>query len=376
MAFFFLSCSSCDRDTEQPSNSLRLKWEVPLEQEAYSVTKPGVAGSTVTLGTTSGEVHGFSTFNGAIKWKTRIGNSELPRNRFVASGNDFYYDYFHDTYCLNAETGAIRWRFNKPHYSSLSNPEVTDHYVLTGDGKVTQPGEASDGYLYCLDRSSGALIWETHVGERVQKIKACEADNRVYVGTRDWDFINGGDFGAFYCFDLTNGHRLWKFDISNDSAGIKRGGSEGVPAILGDDIIMTTYYGSIVCFNRITGEKKWHYNAPFGFFAGITLDPNQSRAYTIANVIYICFEPNTGSILWTKTAPHYSTVTDEPVVIGNYLYTYHIGSIRILKVESGEEVLLMNLDHPIEDYISLAVGDESLFTHSLSRLFAYELLAD
>ena len=99
--------------------------------------------------------------------------------------------YFADTggwiYCLDAATGAERWKvdtrapdFPDPHWNNLlmASPILADGKVIFGGGTLEQlfagteayPGSTGRGFVIALEPDSGKILWKHDVGPKPQKL--------------------------------------------------------------------------------------------------------------------------------------------------------------------------------------------------------------
>lgn len=74
----------------------------------------------------------------------------------VAAGKSVYWgsSSANAVYCLDQETGQVRWRFCVGGPVRLA-PTIAGDKLLFG---------SDDGYIYCLDRKTGTLLWRTYPG--------------------------------------------------------------------------------------------------------------------------------------------------------------------------------------------------------------------
>ena len=58
-------------------------------------------------------------------------------------------------YCLDESTGRVIWKFYIGYYEGVYSPAIADDKVIFG---------ASDKNLYVLDEDTGKLIWKYRIG--------------------------------------------------------------------------------------------------------------------------------------------------------------------------------------------------------------------
>jgi len=113
------------------------------------------------------------------------------------------------------------------------------------DDRIYAP--ALEGYLYCLDRTSGDVIWKyrsiesTDEDEFAAGFKAgpLVLDDKLFVGDED---------GFLHAVDRATGHQLWKFETGAEIAG-------GV-AYWNGRLILASYDSFLYCLS-LEGEELW-----------------------------------------------------------------------------------------------------------------------
>lgn len=105
----------------------------------------------------------------------------------VAGGSVYFADIGGFMYCLDARTGAERWKvdsradtFPGAHWNNLffASPILADGKVIFGGGTLEQliagtkkyPGSTGRGFLVALDPKSGKIVWKHDVGPKPQKL--------------------------------------------------------------------------------------------------------------------------------------------------------------------------------------------------------------
>jgi outer membrane protein assembly factor BamB len=159
---------------------------------------------------------------------------------FVGSGDGANY------YALNASDLAdVVWNYAPNLTHAYSTPAVADNRVVFGDAGWG----FDDGYLYCINESTGYLVWSTELTGLVWGSAAIDAaNNRVYVGTAvDW----ANDQGRLFALEFDTGDIVWSAEIRYTS---------GTPAISDEHIYVSASGeapGVTYCFDR-TGTLQWN----------------------------------------------------------------------------------------------------------------------
>ncbi len=203
--------------TLRPANVGQLveKWRFPAANAKETI---GVVHATPTV--VAGEVYfGTATFpafyklapDGTLRWvyrnparkavlpptdggpvtdKLRTAASEggIFSSALVADGAVYFADVGGWMYCLDARTGAERWKvdsraatFPDAHANNLfmASPILADGKVIFGGGTLEQlyagtkeyPGSTGRGFLVALDPKTGKLLWKHDVGPKPEKLE-------------------------------------------------------------------------------------------------------------------------------------------------------------------------------------------------------------
>jgi outer membrane protein assembly factor BamB len=160
-----------------------------------NVDHPGVTTSTGPSNLTQGPKWTFTAGAGIIS------SPVIAKGKLYINCNDRY------TYCLDAYTGKLIWKFqtNEPRMTTFgSTPAVVDDKVIVGP---------DDSNLYCLNASTGAKLWqknmgaytsiEVSLGEWNGRSSPIIYKNMIYVGSAYDNYT--------YCIDL-NGNQVWRYN--------------------------------------------------------------------------------------------------------------------------------------------------------------------
>lgn len=199
-----------------------VQWEVALHEQTYGSPVLSADGSTTYQSVLSGVV---AVRHGALLWRStapteivEVSPAVAPDGTVVIGTNDPY------EYGLDPETGQVRWRFRRGHWT-YSSPGVTaDGVVYFGDhanqitgldavtgrlifrfaGTQRRPSRRSigiwtavlsdvdhrtyvgtrQGFIYGVDRA-GRLLWQLDTGATVDSYPALTADGALIVGVTD-----------------------------------------------------------------------------------------------------------------------------------------------------------------------------------------------
>lgn len=136
------------------------------------------------------------------------------QSSLIEIGGTLYFTTLEDTYAVDANTCALRWRHA---YHLARTPPFDPNKVNRGlawlDGKLFRG--SNDGRLYALDAGTGDEIWNVPIGdpEIGETFPAAPVawNGRVYIGNAGGD--NFGITGRMMAFDANTGAKLWSADL-------------------------------------------------------------------------------------------------------------------------------------------------------------------
>jgi outer membrane protein assembly factor BamB len=142
-------------------------------------------------------------------------------------------------YCFNADTGAVRWRFDAPRQFKGSGC-LWENRVYIGN---------VDNNLRCLDARDGTVVWRLDTGADLDASPVV-AKGRLYIG---------GESGYLRCIEPRGGEVLWKTFVGGRAKGPTPGsyGSETSPAVAGDEVYCATYDGRLWSLSAKDGSRRW-----------------------------------------------------------------------------------------------------------------------
>lgn len=191
---------------------------------------------------------------------------------------------------LNAGTGEELWSRNVN--CGLSGGAAAD------ESRVWFGGQ--DGRVYCLDRESGRLIWETGLGYHVFSDAALFRDTVVLAGT------SMGDVAALHA---RTGQLLWSHNLEGLVLG---------PAVEGERAVFVTESGEAAAFSP-GGTVLWKRTFASQPSAPTVSDSTLYLGFSSGKVL--AFNLETGATLWETQLPRIRgrTVVSRPVSTGPVL---------------------------------------------------------
>ena len=224
--------------------SHKLIWENQLQGPIYST--PLVCKSVVAVGTADGKIIGFDLRNGNELWKVEVGTPVLADG--VVENNELYIGGGSTAfYKIEMTSGKVIWKFEGINGMIQGQTALSDKQVVFG---------AWDRHLYCLDKSTGELLWKWNDGRTNTlfspgNIVPAIANGKVFIVAPD---------NCMTALNLVSGKQIWR-DCSHrvrESMGISPDKSQVYAKLMND---------SVISVSTLTDGFKlnWIVNAGFGY---------------------------------------------------------------------------------------------------------------
>lgn len=183
----------------------------------------------------------------------------------IVNGNDVFFGAW-DTYlyCLDANTGHLKWKWNNGKNFNQLGPGNVVPVVTPNRIYIVAP----DRYMTAIDRQTGKTIWRNNEHKYRESLGCSEDGTRIYAKTMD---------GELVAVDATCNefNKLWVVDMKL--------GYEHAPCIVAekDGIVYAgSRRGLVVAVNPNTQEIIDTYNLGKSETNGIDIDPTSGNIYT------------------------------------------------------------------------------------------------
>jgi len=252
-----------------PTTFTKVKWK--FHTAGMVIGSPVVVHAVVYVGSTDGNLYAIDSESGKLQWKFAV-KSRIPSTPAVAGGVVYFPAYDGNFYAVDASDGKLKWKFKTggerrfaakhlhgvqpvaetmpdPFDSYLSSPAVLSGTVYFGSG---------DGNVYALNAESGALNWKFQTGDIVHASPAI-ADGTVFIGS--WDSF-------FYAIDAKTGQEKWRFKTGEDPDIHNQVGIQSSAAVADGMVFFGCRDSHLYALDARTGEKKWAYSANGSWVVG------------------------------------------------------------------------------------------------------------
>lgn len=306
--------------------------------------------------------------NNNLKWLFQA--ADMVYNPIISDGSVYFVDIKKNVYCLDEDSGKLKWKINLTNISAQFNPNQKS------SGKVKYP--LVKGYrliltdnfvIYCLDKRSGSVLWaRTGMRDERDLFTRDSAYNRKTPrwesgDNKNWDptkhsttLVDGiysdpvinndilyyGTRNIFMSREILQGHLKWNNrDVKSYS---------GFPSFY-EDFIFTQSMDynkntfSLYCLNADNGTVVWAQSIakPVRIFSPVVY---QQKVYLASGNIMHCFNLADGARVWQKA--YGDTITSNPSFTEREI---------LFTVDNRRVIMINPADGNINTTIDL--GDES-----------------
>ena len=271
--------------------SLVEKWRFPPADSKETIgavhATPSVVNGEVYFGTATFPAFYKLDANGNLLWvyRNQARRTELPpasdgvlgdkllstiraggttSSALVIEGAVCFADTGGWIYCLDAKTGAERWKIDTrkapfpgahPGYFTQCSPILADGKIIIGGGTIEQmyagtkayPGSTGRGFVVAIDPTSGKVIWKFDLGERPRKF------DKPFTVQNDWGtttYTHGPATSSIWCtpsYDEESKSIFFGTDVNT----APRQPTKDNPNLFTEDS------DAIICLDVETGKRKW-----------------------------------------------------------------------------------------------------------------------
>jgi outer membrane protein assembly factor BamB/orotate phosphoribosyltransferase len=245
------------------------KFRAPEPNYFHVVPKstPALDDERIFVGSECGTFWALAQATGQVVWSAQVrdsGRKKIWSSPAVHEGRVYFGGYDGNVYCLDARSGAERWRFTGADWVG-SSPALAPTLGLLFIGLEHEvPGRR--GSLAALDMGTGTKVWELPAREYLHGTPLyCPSRGAVAVGTNDRDLVLA---------DARTGRLIWRFPT--------KGEIKYAPALdaARNAVIFGSFDGTIYVVDLDSGRAVW--SVPTGNIIYSTPLVVGDRAYVVS----------------------------------------------------------------------------------------------
>ena len=231
--------------------ALPLKWG--YESGEIYTSSPALEGPAVVFGAQDGHVYAIDARTGRERWRFRTGG-RVYASPAIAAGTVYAADQAGSVFAIALTSGRQIWRFDTEgtrlnsadwgfdRTTVQSSPAVVGGTVYVG---------ARDGFLYAIDRATGAQRWRHDHNVSWVNSSPAVSEGLVYAGTSDGRFIQA--------VDTVTGEERWRANA--------QGTVWASPAVDSLLVYVGEGDGTMYALDKRTGKEAWRYRVGHRLFS-------------------------------------------------------------------------------------------------------------
>lgn len=237
-----IAANSIDGIVAYDRKTINQKWRLDIHDGVEGGAF--VADDVLYFGAGDGQLYAVQPETGRVLWTYPL-KAEGIAKPLVHAGVLYVLGGNNVAHALNAKTGKLLWIYNRREAGTLSvrggsQPALYGDLVMMG---------FSDGSLVALNKTSGALIWETNLN-RNKRFRDVDASpvldgDRVFISSYD---------GALYALNAADGKILWSVDEGGYEEVIKDGNT----------LFYSSSTGKTMALDKGSGKILWSRENPKG----------------------------------------------------------------------------------------------------------------
>lgn len=137
------------------------------------------------IGLGNGTMAKISIRDGRILWRYDYGRGQSQGRPSVADGKVVFGAWNRQLYCLDAETGTLRWTWNNGSKSLFRSPGNIVPRIAGGRVFIGAPDRA----ITCIDLDSGRVVWRSTDYKARESSGLSDDGRRFYVKTMDGELL-------------------------------------------------------------------------------------------------------------------------------------------------------------------------------------------
>lgn len=167
----------------------------------------------------------WDTATRKLVWRFDSINNYCQAAPVVDGGELFFGAWDTYLYCLDAETGKLKWKWNNGKKNNQLGPGNVVPVVVDDKVIVVAP----DRFMTAIDRKTGETIWRNKDHKYRESLGVSNDGKRVYAKTMDGELVavstEGREFNELWMVDMTLGYEHAPCIVAEDNNGCVIAGS-------------------------------------------------------------------------------------------------------------------------------------------------------
>jgi outer membrane protein assembly factor BamB len=336
------------------------------------VTSPALADGVVYIAALDGHLYAIDQQTGKEKWnfKSRMPITSSPA---VVGDTLYFVSSAGSLAALDIKTGQPKWVYaieyerkfeakNLHGYPSAAQtiPDAWDLFTSSpavANGKVYFG--SGDGNVYCVDAQTGALLWKFATKDVVHSSPAV-VNNTVYIGS--WD-------SYLYAIDADTGQEKWSFKSGEDNTIHNQVGFQSSPAVFDGTVYIGCRDAHVYAIDAVTGRKKWDYPTNKSWVVG-TPAVRDGMVYvgTSDSSRFMALDAKTGRLRFDFKAGAY--MFSSAALAGDLAYVGdHNGRLYAVDAKAGKLAWAFQTEASKKDSMKILNPDGTLNQEAFAPIF-------
>jgi outer membrane protein assembly factor BamB len=270
----------------------------------------------------------------------------------LENGTVYVFDTNGIVYALNANQGALLWRYKYTTDALQSGGTTT---VSNGTVYV---GSNTDE-VYAINANNGSLLWRVQTDSAPSWIT--EGNGIAFVAT---SYPNYPSLQTLYAFRASDGTELWHYDITNP-------GNDNIP-IVGNGMVFVGTLDNVYALDINSGAQRWQRNAEIvntmALNHGILYVSYQSGGLD-------ALDAKSGTRIWNFSAPGYIVFVTGTQVYYVYGFDGALGKAYVLDADTARllwSYQARNYNNPSGTSLGIdAVANGQVYVDDLRYVYAF-----
>jgi outer membrane protein assembly factor BamB len=357
-------------DSPGPKQLAGVKWT--FKAGGPVVASPAIAAGVVYIAAWDGHLYAIDQETGKEKWNFKS-SMPIASSPAVVSDALYFVSSAGSLVALDLKTGQPKWVYaieyerkfearNLHGYPSAAQtiPDAWDLFTSSpavANGKVYFGG--GDGNVYAIDAQTGAVLWKFATKDVVHSSPAV-VNNVVYIGS--WD-------SYLYAIDADTGQEKWSFKSGEDNSIHNQVGFQSSPAVVDGTVYIGCRDAHVYAIDAATGHKKWDYPTNKSWVIG-TPAVRDGMVYvgTSDSSRFMALDAKTGRLRFDFKAGAY--MFSSAALAGDLAYVGdHNGRFYAIDAKAGKLVWEFQTEASKKDPLKVLHPDGTLNQGAFSPIF-------